>query len=132
MSGSEEIDKKSIHDVLKKINESWLQKNYDLMGSYLADNVVMVPPGSSDRIKGKEAYVQSYRDYDAVANTTEFHPGDPQIDVFGDVAVVIYPFFISYDLQGTVYHEHGKEALVLSRSGLGWQILWRTMETEPE
>jgi hypothetical protein len=61
MSGSEEIDKKSIQDVLNKINESWLQKNYDLMFGYLADNVVMVPPGSSERIKGKEAYVQSYR-----------------------------------------------------------------------
>ncbi len=132
MNSSLESDKKAIQDVLKKINESWLQKNYDMLGSFLADDVVMVPPGSSDRIRGREAYVQSYRDYDAVAQTTEFLSGEPQIDLFGDIAVVLLPFFVAYDLQGAVYNEHGKEALVLSRSSGNWQILWRTMETEPE
>jgi ketosteroid isomerase-like protein len=129
---SQEADKKTIQEVLRKLIDCWHQKQYDRMGAYIADEVIIVPPGSSERVRGREAYIQSYRDYDTAAHTTEFLPGEPQIDLFGDVAVVLFPFFIAYELNGISHREHGKEALLFKRAADSWQILWRTMESESE
>jgi ketosteroid isomerase-like protein len=128
----EEVDKKAIQEVLQKLNDCWHQKQYDKMGAYIAEEVVIVPPGSSERVRGRESYIQSYKDYDSAAVTTEFLPGELQIDLFGDIAVVLFPFFIAYELQGISHREHGKEALLLKRTRETWQILWRTMESESE
>jgi ketosteroid isomerase-like protein len=126
-----ENDKKDILAVLNKINESWLAKKYDEIGSSLSDDVIIAAPGSTERIKGKKAYVQSYRDYDSVAKTLQFIPEEPQIDIMGDTVAVISPFAVTYQLKGNTYHERGKDILILKRTDSGWLVVWRTMQSEP-
>lgn len=127
---SESIQNEDILQVVNKINESWLSKNYDEIGKCLDDKVVMAPPGSSKRIKGKDAYIQSYRDYDTVAKTHSLEPEEPQIDIIGDTAVVIHPFSVTYEMKGEVYQERGSDFLILKRQDIGWRVIWRTMQSE--
>jgi hypothetical protein len=107
-----------------------LSKQYGEIGTFLSDGVVVVPPGSKMRIRGREAYVQSYRDYDQAATTHEFLPGEPEIDVFENAAVAVCPFRIVYESQGKTYREKGRDMLVLSRATGEWRIVWRTMQVE--
>lgn len=131
MNEKSEVNRNDIVEVVKKINEYWLAKKYDEIGSCLADDVIIAAPGSSERIKGREAYVQSYRDYDTVAKTLQFIPEKPQIDIMGDSAAVICPFTVTYELKGNTYHERGKEILILARKDSKWLVVWRTMQSEP-
>ncbi|MCI0442562.1 nuclear transport factor 2 family protein [bacterium] len=124
-------DPESVLRVVNKINESWLAKNYDEIGSCLDDSVIIAAPGSNNRIKGREAYVQSYRDYDTVAKTLQFNTEEPQIDIIGDTAVAICPFDITYELKDKIYHERGSEILILVRKNSEWRVVWRTMQSEP-
>lgn len=117
--------------MIRRMNELWHGKRYDDMAELLAEDVVIAPPGSDMRIRGRDAYIQSYRDYDAAATTHEFESGEPEIDVTGDVAVAVCPFTVAYELKGAKYRETGAETLVLSRSAAGWRVAWRTMQTEP-
>jgi len=128
--GSSDVD--AVRSVVRRINELWLGRQYDAIGELLAEQVVIAPPGSAERIRGREAYVRSYREYDQAATTLEFVPGDPRIDIVGDVAVAVCPFRIVYEMNGKTYRERGHEVLVLSRSGGGWRIAWRTMQAEPD
>jgi hypothetical protein len=131
MNPNPESERSAILHVVNKINESWLGKSYDELGSCLDDNVIMAAPGSTNRIIGREAYVQSYRDYDTVAKTLQINIEEPQIDIIVDTAVAICPFDVTYELKGKIYHERGSDILVLVRKKSDWRVVWRTMQSEP-
>jgi ketosteroid isomerase-like protein len=121
----------AVRRVVQRINELWLSRDYKQIGELIAESAVIAQPGSDQCIRGREAYVQSYRDYDQAATTQEFSPGEPQVDVIGDVAVAICPFRIVYDLQGKTYREKGNDILVLSRATGEWLVVWRTLQAQP-
>jgi ketosteroid isomerase-like protein len=124
-------DRDAVKKVVAGINDSWLAKRYDDIGRYLLDDAVVAPPGSPERIRGCDAYVESYRQYDSAATTHEFTSEEPQIDVVGDVAVSVCPFRIVYEMQGTTYRERGTDLLVLVRSRGEWRVAWRSLRGEP-
>lgn len=127
----EGADREAVRRAVGEINALWRAKRYDEIGGLLAEDVVIAPPGRSERVRGREAYVQSYRDYDAAATTLEFSSGEPQIDLIGDTAVAVCPFAITYELQGQRYRERGHDLLVFAREGGRWLVVWRTMQAEP-
>ena len=128
------LEIEAIKGIVQAINECWRLKDYEGIGAYLAEDVVIAPPQSDKRIRGHAAYVQSYREYDQSAETLEYLSGDPWIDVVGDTAVADCPFEVVYKLQGVKHHEKGQNILVFSNSQGRWKIVWRTMkfETIPE
>ncbi len=58
--------------VVGRIHELWQAQRYDEIGEFLDDAVVIAPPGGGPRVCGRDAYVQSYRDYDRAVTTNEF------------------------------------------------------------
>jgi hypothetical protein len=124
-------DHLAIQRIILRINESWLTKRYEEIGSYLTEDVIIAPPGSENRIHGREAYVQSYRDYDQAAKTHKFTPSEPRIDIIGNVAVAVCPFLIVYEMQQKMFRENGNDLLVFARTAGEWRIAWRSMQTEP-
>jgi len=52
------------------------------------------------------------------------------IDIVGDVAIAVCPFFIVYELDGKVHRESGRDVLVFSRTARGWSVVWRTMQVQ--
>ncbi|MFC1852073.1 YybH family protein [candidate division CSSED10-310 bacterium] len=131
MPDEESSPKETIRRIVRRINDLWLSKRYDDIRESLSEHVVIAPPGFDGRLRGREVYVQSYRDYDHAATTHEFSPGEPEIDVMGDVAVAVCPFFVVYELEGNIYRENGQDTLVLSQSTGEWRVVWRTMHSEP-
>jgi len=130
MSNEELSHKKTIRNIIRRINELWLKKRYDEIGELLSEYVVIAPPGFEGRIHGREAYVQSYREYDQSATTREFSSDEPEIDIIGDTAVAVCPFFVVYEFEGKTYQENGRDMLVFSRFAGEWRVVWRTMQTE--
>jgi uncharacterized protein YciI/ketosteroid isomerase-like protein len=129
--GMKEADAAALRASVLAINDRWRSGRYDEIGELLAQAVVMAPPGFTTRARGRGAYVQSYRDYDAAATTLDFSAGEPQIDLAGDTAVAVCPFDVTYELDGKRYHERGHDILVFSRLGGDWKVVWRTMQAAP-
>ena len=119
-----------IKDIIHAINQCWRLKDYEGFGAYLEDDVVVAPLEFNDRIQGRAAYVQSYRDYDQSAETLEYLPYDSKVDLVGDTAIAVCPFEVLYKLQGMKHHEKGKNILVFSLSHGRWKVVWRTMQVE--
>ncbi len=124
------LEIEAIKGIILSINECWKLKDYESIGLYLADDVIVAPPKSDKRIQGREAYVQSYRDYDRSAETLEYLVGDPMVDLIGETAVAVCPFEVVYRFQGAKHHEKGQNILVFSHSQGRWKIVWRTMTVE--
>jgi len=131
MKEREESAEAAVRQVVDQINDHWLNKRYAGIGELIAEHAIIAPPESAERIRGREAYVQSYRDYDRAATTVEFSPGRPEVDIIGDVAIAVCPFFVVFELAGRVHREQGTDLLVLSRSTDRWRVVWRTMISKP-
>jgi hypothetical protein len=130
MHHRESADQEAVKHVVRQINEFWLGKKYDKIGELVSENVIIAPPGFNGRVYSREAYVQSYRDYDQMATTHEYSPGEPEIDIIGNVAVAVFSFLVAYELKGKTYREQGHDVLVLSRTAGEWRVIWRTMQTK--
>jgi len=126
-------DIREIREIVAAINEAWVIGDYEAMAPYVAEHVVMAPPGLEDRrVLGRAAFVASFRQFAEVAKTREFLAGVPRVDVIGNTAVATCPFTIAYELEGTTYREKGFDVLVFSRTTGGWKVVWRTLISEPE
>ena len=130
MAKKSSLEIAAIKRIAHAISEHWKLKDYEGIGTFLADDVVTARPRSDERIHGRAAYVQSYRDYDQAAGTLEYLAGDPQVDLVGNTAVAVCPFEVIYKIQGTKHHEKGNNILVFSLSHGTWKVVWRTMQVE--
>jgi ketosteroid isomerase-like protein len=63
-----------IRDIVAAINQAWVTGDYEAIGQYVAEHVVMAPPDLDGRVLGREAYVASFRQFAEVARTREFDP----------------------------------------------------------
>jgi ketosteroid isomerase-like protein len=122
-------DHDAIVHAVHAINEHWRARRYDEIGRHLADDVVLAVPHSEMRITGRDAYVDTYRDYDANAVTLDFQTATPLIDVIGDTAIARCPYRVHYQLAGAEYRESGEDLLVFARRDGRWLVVWRTMST---
>lgn len=131
MTNRAETDIEIIRGIVQAIEAHWRAQEYERIGDLVAEDVVIAPPGSDERLRGREAYVQSFRDYDQWATTLEFSSAEPQIDVVGEVAVAVSAFRVVYEHQGATHREKGNDILVLERQAGRWLVVWRTMQVEP-
>lgn len=113
--------------VVERINEAWVSGKPEALAKCFHAETVLVAPGFAQLLRGREATVQSYREFCANASVTDFQTSQPHIDVFGDAAVVYYRFDITYEMRGDAFTEAGHEILVLKRQDDAWQVIWRTL-----
>ncbi len=119
-------------EVVRRINRAWTSGDLDDMAELFHPDVVVVHPNFEGRSEGREACVGSYRDFAAQATVKRLDEFDPQVDVFGDTAVVTYGFQLEYEMGGAALLDRGRDLFVLRRrDGSGpWQVIWRTLVME--
>src|SRR5438128_1686044 len=89
-----------VQRVLKAINESWLGGHPESVGPFFHEDVVVVLPGFSGRIHGRDAVVKSFVDFCSNATVQDFLEKDCEVDVIGSTAIATYTFQMSYAMGG--------------------------------
>lgn len=60
--------------------------------------MVIVAPGFEDQPSGRQACVDSYRDFSAQATVRDFQEAGHQVDLFGNTAVVSFHYDTTYEM----------------------------------
>lgn len=115
-----------VWDVVRRINRAWVQRRTEDLESLLHAEIVVVPPSPATPVRGREACIESYREFALEARVLHFEELSPAVEVFGATAVAAYEFAITYELGGTWTTERGREIFVLTREGGAWLAVWRT------
>jgi len=117
----------SVAEAMRAINQAWLEKRVDDMAPALDPDIVMVFPGFSGRMRGREQFLAGFRDFVQSATIDELHDRGQQIDVVGDNAVVMFPYEMLYSRSGERYRATGRDLWVFQKRGSTWVAVWRTM-----
>ena len=125
-------EQREIWDLIRRSNRAWLAGAAHEVGSLFDEEAVVIAPGLTGRLQGREAIVRSYEEYVHHARTHAFEELEHQIDLFGDTAVATYRFTVRYTLNGEdeEHDEAGQEVLVFRRGPAGWKVIWRTQTVE--
>jgi uncharacterized protein (TIGR02246 family) len=116
-----------IRELVERMNDAWVTGHPEQLGSFFREDIVIVSPGFSDRMEGRDAAVRSYAEFCSQAVVNEFTIGETGIDVFGDTAVATYGYQISYEMGGERFTDSGSDLFVFVRENNQWQAAWRTM-----
>jgi ketosteroid isomerase-like protein len=108
-----------------EMDRCWLERRFGDLAAYLADDVVIVANDGKHRVRGREAAVESYREFMSRSVVDRFQASDYIVTEHGSAAVVEYRWDMAWGGPRTKHEAAGREILVLSRSEDGWRVIWR-------
>jgi hypothetical protein len=123
-------DKAQIDDaaaVMRQINEAWLAGRVDDLVRHVHPQFVMVLPGFSGRVQGRESLRAGFRDFCQNAKIREFSEHDFQVDVAGKTAVVSFRYEMVYERNAERFRAVGRDFWVFEQQESAWIAVWRTM-----
>ncbi len=86
------------------------------------------------RVDGRQACVESYREFMEQATIQRCEEGTPVVDVWGDIAVATYRWSMAWTAEGVLNQDAGHDILVLRRDEFGgaavWRVVWRAITSE--
>lgn len=116
-----------IRQVLRSINDAWIRGRLEELGQYFHEDMVITDHGFQGGGSGREACVQSYKDFVSQATIHMVKESEHVIHVWGDTALATYAFEMEYEMNGKNYHDTGRDLFVFTRTGKTWQAVWRTI-----
>ena len=120
-------DRRGVADAMRAINQAWLNRRVDDMAPLVHPGIVMVVPGFSAEVSGREAFLAGFRGFVESATIDEFHEGDQMINVIDRTAVMTLTYEMVYARAGERYRATGRDVWVFQREDTRWLAVWRTM-----
>lgn len=127
MAGSNKDLKNEIRQTVEGINEASRKGDIEAIKSFCHKDVVIVPPGFTQRAEGRDTYLKSVADFCETGTVLEYKMLSMKIDVFGDVAVVYYRYNTKWEMEGETFSEKGNDVMVLIHIEGKWLLIWRTL-----
>ena len=119
-----------LREIVTRINSAWLTRRFDELRDYFHPDVVLAQPGLARRTVGREALIDSYRQFVSEATIHSFTPGETHVDEAAESAVTTTPWEMDYTIEGQRYQERGWDLLVFGKREGRWVVVWRTVVVE--
>jgi ketosteroid isomerase-like protein len=120
-------DTDAVAEALRSINQSWLEGRPLDMKPLLHPEIVLVVPGFTGRVGGRDAFIAGFVDFCQSARIVSFQEDEYQVDQVGETAVASFQFDMVYERDGSRCQATGRDLWVFTREADGWVACWRTM-----
>jgi Domain of unknown function (DUF4440) len=112
---------------IRRINRVWLDGEVENLGPMVHPEIVMVFPGFTGRMQGRDEFLAGFRDFCENAKVREFRDYGHQSDIAGNTAVATFQYEMVYERSGERYRSTGRDLWVFQSEGDTWIAVWRTM-----
>jgi ketosteroid isomerase-like protein len=120
----EDKKKQDVWQTLQSLNRAWTTGKCDELKEYFHKNMVAITPVDRLRREGRQACIDGWAQF--VAATTKIHYWkelDPQIQIYGDCAIITYYFDMSFDMGGKTIVSTGRDMFVfVKEDGRWWAV----------
>jgi hypothetical protein len=113
-------DSQEIWHTLRALNIAWTKGNPDDLKRYFHPDMVAITATDRLRLTGRDACIQSWKDFAAAATIHHWAETDPLISVYGGAAVVTYYFDMSFDMNGRRIQSAGRDMFMFVREDGRW------------
>jgi hypothetical protein len=114
---------------LRRLSESWRNRRYDELRDCFHDNAVMTPPGFSGGVVGRDAVVESYREFMDRSTLDSYSEAPATIEAFESTAIAHYRWDMVWTSGGKQDRASGHDLFVFARDADSgqWKAVWRTV-----
>jgi ketosteroid isomerase-like protein len=129
----EDKTRQDVWQTLQSLNRAWTTGKVDELKNYFHENMVAITPVDRQRREGRQACIDGWAQF--VAGTTKIHHWkelDPQIQIYGETAVVTYYFDMSFDMAGKTIVSTGRDMFVFVKEGGRWWAVADQFSAYPE
>lgn len=120
-------DELAIRDLLSRINTAWLERRFDELTALFAEDIVLVAPGFAARLAGREASIETFREFMNRAAVTSYLEDDLRVSINGDTAVADFAWEMTWTDADTPHRQRGRDLFVFTRRQGEWRVVWRTL-----
>jgi ketosteroid isomerase-like protein len=102
------------------LNRTWTAGNLGDLSKFIHQNMVAITPMDAQRLEGREACLASWARFVENFKIKDWQEIDPKVFVFGDSAVVTYYYEITFESEGKLQTERGRDMFFMVRDGGLW------------
>lgn len=115
--------RRDVWTTLRKLNDCWTKSDGKDLVHYFHPNMVALTPSDRLRREGRDACVAGWVGFAAQARIHHWREIDPQIQLYGDTAIVSYYFDMSCDIGGQTLHLTGRDLFTfVKENGRWWAV----------
>lgn len=122
-----EVRREVVGEVMDRINKAWMQRRLEDLRPLLDPDAVMVLPGFTGELVGREAVLGGFQEFFESAVVHRYEENDRRVDVVGQVGVASFGFEMVYERSGKRWLARGRDLWVFSREAGEWLAAWRTL-----
>jgi len=119
-----------VKEFLIELQNAWSRGEVAGLARFYHPDVILLPPDLGPPLEGRQAVLDSYRDFLDVARLISFEITELEVFPFshsgGATCMAHLHFSIRYELDGNSYDEEGLEIYTVLLTDAGPQIVWRS------
>src|SRR5437868_285870 len=116
-----------VRQTLDRMNAAWLEGRFDELSECVDENIVMKGPGLKEQVRGRSAFVQSYRAFMSSSQVVEYHESNHTVDEWPLTAVAAYNWSMVWTHNGKQESGSGQDLFLFERRGTDWIAVLRLM-----
>ncbi len=125
-------DEQEIWQAVQAANSSWQSGNAEGARGVFHPSSILMSPWGEVLQESRDEIIEGYQEYTDAFRIQAFEEGEPDIRVYEETALVVYPYVLRLFEEGKKRTIEGKEMLVFHRSSEGWQVVCRMPLGEDE
>lgn len=121
----------NLRRALDTINSAWTTADVAALRSLFHADMVIVGSGYQQFASGRDACIESYREFSTNAKVLAYEASEPMIQVCADTAVCSYSWTMTWQRTGDPVSDVGTDQFVFTRLGNQWLAVYRLILFQP-
>lgn len=124
MTGQLDINaSQEVWNTLLALNDAWTQGRPEELEHYFHRDMVAITPTDRQRLEGAAACIAGWTAFVKATKIHHWREIDPEIQLYGNTAVVTYYFDMSFDMGGQTIALGGRDMFVfVKENGRWWAV----------
>ena len=128
----EQATKDEVLAHVKALNETWTKGDGSALRNYFHPNMVAITATDQDILYGRDACLESWQAFARSAQIRRWEEIEPQVQLYGDTAIVTYYYDMAFDMDGENYAMGGRDMFVLVKENGRWWAVADQFSNFPE
>jgi hypothetical protein len=120
MTGFADPIKHEIWTTVRQLNDTWTKGSPADLDAFFHEHMVAFTPMTRERVAGRAACLAGWKGFCDAALVHRWEEIDPQIEVYGDAAVVTYYYDLECDMEGHTIKMTGRDMFFFVKEAGRW------------